>query len=57
MPVILALGRQRQVGLCKFQASLVYRASFRTARATQGRLYTLTKKKKKSRKKRFFKKN
>jgi hypothetical protein len=30
------LGRQRQVGrLCEFEASLVYRVSSRTARATQ----------------------
>jgi hypothetical protein len=27
--------RQRQVDLCKFEASLVYRVSSRTARATQ----------------------
>jgi hypothetical protein len=30
-----ALQRQRQEDLCKFQASLVYRASSRAARATQ----------------------
>ena len=30
-----ALGRQRQVGLYEFEASLAYRTSFRTARATQ----------------------
>ena len=30
MPLIPALGRQRQVYLCEFEASLVYRASFRT---------------------------
>ncbi|EGW07661.1 hypothetical protein I79_013644 [Cricetulus griseus] len=28
-------GRQRQEDLCEFKASLVYRASSRTARATQ----------------------
>jgi hypothetical protein len=28
------IGRQRQVDLCEFEASLVYRASSRTARAT-----------------------
>ena len=33
--LIPALERQRQVDLCEFMASLVYRASFRTARATQ----------------------
>jgi hypothetical protein len=27
-------GKQRQVDLCEFEASLVYRASSRTARAT-----------------------
>jgi hypothetical protein len=30
-----ALRRQRQVDLCKFKVSLVYRTSSRTARATQ----------------------
>ena len=34
-PVILALGRQRQPDLYDFKASLVYRMSSRTARATQ----------------------
>jgi hypothetical protein len=29
------MGRQRQVDLCEFKASLVYRASSRTAKATQ----------------------
>jgi hypothetical protein len=29
-----ALGRQRQVDLCEFKASLVYRVSSRTARET-----------------------
>jgi hypothetical protein len=32
-PLIPALGRQRQVDLCEFEASIVYRASARTARA------------------------
>ena len=32
MPLI---GRQRQVGLCEFETSLVYRMSSRTARDTQ----------------------
>jgi hypothetical protein len=31
--VISALGRQRQENLCEFKASLIYRASSRTARA------------------------
>jgi hypothetical protein len=35
MPLISALGKQRQVDLHKFQASLVYRISSRTVRATQ----------------------
>ena len=34
-PLIPALGKQRQVDLCEFEASLVYRASSRTARAIQ----------------------
>ena len=29
MPLIPALGRQRQMDLCEFEDSLVYRASFR----------------------------
>jgi hypothetical protein len=33
--VVPALGRQRQEDLCEFEASLVYRVSSRTARATQ----------------------
>jgi hypothetical protein len=37
-PLIPALGRQRQADLCEFEASLVYRVSFRTARATQKNL-------------------
>ena len=35
MPIIPALGRQRQADLYDFKASLVYRASSRTARDTQ----------------------
>jgi hypothetical protein len=34
MPLIPVLGRQRQ-GISEFKVSLVYRVSFRTARATQ----------------------
>ena len=30
--LIPALGRQRQMDLCEFEASLVYKGSFRTAR-------------------------
>ena len=35
MPLIPALGRERQVDLCEFEASLVYRVSSRTVRDTQ----------------------
>ena len=35
MPLIPAHGRQKQADLCERKASLVYRVSFRTARATQ----------------------
>jgi capsid protein len=35
IPLIPALGRESQVDLCEFEASLVYRVSSRTARATQ----------------------
>ena len=35
MPIIPALGRQRPVDLWEFEASLVYRASSRPAKATQ----------------------
>ena len=35
MPLILALRRQRKADLSEFEASLVYRASSRTAKATQ----------------------
>ena len=35
MPLIPALGRKRQADLCEFEASLVYRVSFRTVRDTQ----------------------
>ena len=33
-PLVPALVRQKQVDHCKFEASLVYRVSFRTVRAT-----------------------
>jgi hypothetical protein len=35
VPFILALRRQRAKNLCEFEASLVYKVSSRTARATQ----------------------
>ena len=34
-PLLPALERQKQADLCEFKASLVYRESSRTARATQ----------------------
>ena len=46
MPLILALGRQRQADLCEFKASLVYRVSSRTAGATGRPCLEKTKKKK-----------
>ena len=38
MPLIPALRRQRQVDFCEFKASLVYRASFKTAKSAQRNL-------------------
>jgi hypothetical protein len=35
MPLILALGRQKQADLCEFEASLVCTVSSRTAKATE----------------------
>jgi hypothetical protein len=35
MPFIPGLRRQRQTDLCEYKASLVYRASSRTSKATQ----------------------
>ena len=37
MPLIPALGRQRQAGLCEFEASLVYRGSYRTGSIATGK--------------------
>jgi len=34
IPLVPALGRHRQADLCELEASLVYRASSRTARVT-----------------------
>ena len=42
-----ALRRQRQTDLCEFEASLVYRASSRTVRATQKNPFSKNQKKKK----------
>jgi hypothetical protein len=36
-PLILALGRQRRADLCEFEASLIFKDSFRTARAVTQR--------------------
>ena len=45
-PLIPALSKQRKVDLCEFETSLVYRASSRTARATQRSPVSKNKKKK-----------
>jgi hypothetical protein len=51
MPLIPALGRQRQAELSEeFEASLVYRVSFSTARAIQGNPDSKNQKKKKKKK-------
>lgn len=47
MPLITALRRQRQKDVCEFEASLVCRASSRTARAAQRNPVSKTIKKKK----------
>jgi hypothetical protein len=49
-PLIPALGRQRQVDLCEFEASLLYKVSYRTARATQKNQKERKKKRKKEKK-------
>ena len=49
--MIPALGRQRPVDLCEFEASLVYRESSRIARA--GAQRNLSRKKRKKKKKKF----
>jgi hypothetical protein len=41
--LVLALGRQRKSDLCEFKASLVYRASSKTARAVTQRNLVATK--------------
>ena len=38
MPLIPAFLEQRHTGLCEFKASLVYRVSSKTTRATQRKL-------------------
>jgi hypothetical protein len=47
MPLIPALRRQREVDISEFEASLVYRVSSRTARATQRNPVSKKKQKKK----------
>ena len=44
--MIPALWREKQADDCEFKASLVYRVSFRTARATQGNPVSKNKKQK-----------
>ena len=50
MPVIPALGRQRQANHCEFKASLVSKESFKTARADTQR-NSVSKNKQKTKKK------
>jgi hypothetical protein len=50
-PLISAFGRQRQVDLCEFEASLVYKGSSRTVRATQRNPVSKGKQKQKQKKK------
>ena len=52
MPLFPALRRQRQVDLFEFEASLVYRASSRTARTTQRHPVSKNKQKRKRKKER-----
>jgi hypothetical protein len=54
MPSIPALGRQRQEDRCKFEASLVYKVSSRTARVTIQRNPVFERKKKKKERKILF---
>ena len=51
MPLISALRKQKQVDLSEFEASLIYRASSRTARDSQRNCHQKKKKKKKNHKK------
>ena len=56
MPLISALGRQRQADLCEFEASLVYKVSSRTASAVTQRNPVSEHEKKRKEKKRKEKK-
>ena len=47
MPLVPALGRQRQVDHCEFEASLIYKLSSRTVRAVTQRNPILKKQKEK----------
>jgi hypothetical protein len=47
MPLIQTLVRQRQVELCEFEASLVYRVSSRTTKVVTQRNHVSEKKRKK----------
>lgn len=51
IPLIPALGWQGQVGLCDFEASLVYISEFRTARGALLHKETLCRKEKRKKKK------
>jgi hypothetical protein len=53
-PLIPALGRQKQAGLFEFEASLVYRGSSRTARATQRKPCLKGKEKRKKRRYSYY---
>ena len=50
---ITALGRQRQAELCKFKASLVYRATSSTAKATKRNPVSIIQKERKARLKEY----
>jgi hypothetical protein len=53
MPLIPVFGKQRQVDLSEFKTSLVYRMSFRRAKATQRNLLLKNKQTKKNIKSQF----
>ncbi|KAL1767638.1 dol-P-Man:Man(7) c(2)-PP-Dol alpha-1,6-mannosyltransferase [Sigmodon hispidus] len=50
-PLVPVPGRQSQADLCEFEGNLVYRGSFRTAKATQSNTVSKNQKKKKKKKK------
>ena len=55
MPLIPAFRKQRQVDLCDFEVSLVYKVSFRTART--GLFREALSQKNKTKQKKYFGKN